>query len=135
MPKRIVTFEKSFRPEVNLKPNNRCSLKKHYRGVLREIVGFLDNLADKNSERFVWATVPAIVRACTKFSRGREPYKKRMVYYGLRFLQEQGVLQRAERIQAGIKRLGFIVMRHDEIAGSIGVNLCKFASRIREIAA
>jgi len=110
-------FGRSFRPAVVLKKDEVCSLKRHYRGVLREVIGYLDKLAANDPQRFVFATVPDIVRHCNKFSQGRAPYQQRAVEYALAFLRKQHVISRpVKRPRLGVMYQGVIVTPHDSLA-------------------
>jgi len=110
-------FGRSFRPVVVLKNDEVCSLKRHYRGVLREVIGYLDKLAGNDPQRFVFATVKDIVRHCNKFSQGRAPYQQRAVEYALAFLRKQHLISRpVKRPRLGVMYQGFIVTPHDSLA-------------------
>lgn len=105
-------FRQSFTPVVRLKPKAKHQLKHHFRGCIREVVGYLDSLAARDPERFVWPTPEAVVKHCNRF-KGKRPYKLRMVKYVLAFLREQFVLERVTRFRFGALRDGYIVAPHD----------------------
>src|SRR6185437_5187333 len=44
----------------------KCSLKRHFLGCPREVVGYLDNEAKRNPRRFVWVKVDRIVKNALK---------------------------------------------------------------------
>ena len=124
MPKE--TFRDSFRPHHVLKTDAVCGLKKHYKNVLREVVGYLDLLASNDAERFAFASVPNITKHCNKFSKGRAPYQQRQVENALEFLREQFVISgRIERKRLGTVRSGFIVTPHDALCARTK-NCCEF---------
>lgn len=124
MPKE--TFRGSFRPHHVLKADAVCGLKKHYKNVLREVVGYLDMLASNDAERFVFASVPDIVKHCNKYSQGRAPYRQRQVENALEFLRAQLVISgRIERPRFGTVRSGFIVTPHDSLCVRTK-NCCEF---------
>jgi hypothetical protein len=126
------TFPKGFRPIVELRNvDDECRLKRHFRGVLREVVGYLDLLADNNEQRFVEARVPDIVAHCNNFPRGKKRYNERWVKYGLAYLRAHGVLIPAVAEVNGTDRFGYRVVHHDEMTlphkkspGSNFHNLC-----------
>jgi len=112
----MATFNRSFRPVVSLKSADVCSLKRHFRGVLREAIGYLDKLAGNDPERFVWPTVPDIVRHCTKYSQSRAPYRQRIVEAALAFFRHLHVISGPViRVRGGLPRRGFIVTPHDAL--------------------
>ena len=124
MPKE--TFRDSFRPHHVLKTDAVCGLKKHYKNVLREVVGYLDMLAGNDPERFAFASVPDITKHCNKFSKGGAPYKQRQVENALEFLRAQFVISgRVERQRLGLLRSGFIVTPHDALCLR-AKNCCEF---------
>jgi hypothetical protein len=112
-------FADSVRPEVVLKHGCQCAWKKHFRGCLRQYAGFVDYMAAKDPERFVWASETEIARRCRKYSDGKpeeKPYDKRMARYCKRFLRERGIIsEQVTRIRQGVVRQGFIVAAHDFI--------------------
>src|SRR5258705_7263505 len=72
---------KNFKPHVALKNSEVCSsLKRHYRGALRQVVGYLDLLATKDPERFVWPSISDIQKHCRDYKRGGL-YSVRIVSY------------------------------------------------------
>src|ERR1700740_2202747 len=88
-------FADSIRPEVILKKQSSCSLKRHFQGCLRQYVGYVDLLAAKDPERFVWASERNIARHCLKYSGGKpdeKPYEGRTARYCKQFLRERGII-------------------------------------------
>jgi hypothetical protein len=120
-------FADSVRPEVILKKISGCSLKRHFQGCLRQYVGYVDFLAAKDAERFVWASERDIARHCRKYSGGKpdeKPYQGRTARYCKRFLREQGIIsEQITRVRGGIVREGFIAAAHDSLVQMSG-NVC-----------
>src|ERR1700686_1004820 len=110
---------KNFRPQVRLKKDSACSLKRHYRGALREFVGICDLLASRDPERFIYASFPVITKHCTNY-RTRKRYSVRIVKYCKRTLRAQGLISgQIERVRNGVKREGFIMYAHDAITSRV----------------
>src|SRR5882757_5050147 len=83
---------KNFKPHVPPKNGKLCSsLKRHYRGALRQVVGYLDLLATKDPERFVWPSISDIQKHCRDYKRGGL-YSVRIVSYCKEALIAQGVI-------------------------------------------
>src|SRR5882762_6975900 len=104
---------KSVRPEVRLR-GKPCSLKRHFTGCLRQVVGYLDMLATHDPERFVWCSVENIQRHARKWKTG-VTYSRWQIFFCLREAKELGVLTSATRTRHGIHRRGFIVTSHDAL--------------------
>lgn len=58
-----ITFYRSFRPDRVLRTEDTCSLKLHFEGAAREVVGYVEKLAANDSQRFVWCSVEDIGKA------------------------------------------------------------------------
>lgn len=117
--KRLRRFGKSFRPVVDdIAPGESCSLKRHYRGVLRELIGYVDYLADLDpkKERFVFAHVDALAAGCKKFAN-KTRYSKTAIEKGLNEFRARHIIsKRLTRIRNGEEKPGFIVAPHDCLA-------------------
>jgi hypothetical protein len=118
MSKQARTFRDSFVATVHLKPEESCSLKRHYRNCAREAIGWLDHKAKLDPERFVAFTVPALTKACNRYDRetnGKgERYKQSMVEKVLAlFRDERAISGPVERVRNGRARIGVIVAPHD----------------------
>jgi hypothetical protein len=110
---RMQRFSNSRRPIVKLKPGKKCSLKEHYRGALRELIGILDLLAANDPERFVFAGVDALVERCKKF-KSKTKYGRRQIEHALaEFRAHYIVSKRLRRVRDGVEREGYIVTPHD----------------------
>jgi len=112
--KQLHKFQESFIREVDLEPGEFCDHLRHFRNVVREVVGYLEHKAAKNDSRFVWAFVKTITRWCNQYQKGRKPYSKRQVEYALKFLEELGIIIRIRKMKwhGGIRH-GYIVGHHD----------------------
>jgi len=82
-----------------------CKLKRHFKGCLREIVGYADHLASKNAERFIWADEAFYAKARHYRSHA---YSERHVLRALEIAERFGILTCTE--QEG--RKGFVVADH-----------------------
>ena len=114
-----INFRRSFRITRVLRTEDICSLKLHFAGAAREVVGFLDKLAANDPERFVWCEVDAIVKHCRRYKA--HAYNKRVVEYVLTFLRGQHIisahLTRKRRVGSYVREMpGFIVAPHDALA-------------------
>ena len=130
---RIRRFGKSFRPVVDdIAPGESCSLKRHYRGVLRELIGYVDYLAelDPKKERFVFAHVDALAAGCKKFEN-KTRYSKTAIEKGLKEFRARHIIsKRLTRIRNGEEKTGFIVAPHDCLAVP-GQGGCVFKGQLR----
>ena len=104
---------KSVQPEVRLR-GKPCCLKRHFKGYLRQIVGYLDLLAARDPERFVWCSAENIQRHTRKWKSGKA-CGRWLIFYWLREAQGLGVLSPATRTRHGIQRRGFIVASHESL--------------------
>jgi hypothetical protein len=119
-------FAQSYRRTVELGGNNVCSLQRHFRGALHEVVHWLDLWAANHPERFVIATVPGIVEHCKKYGSGTY-YKTRLIEYCLAHLRRRCIISgRLVRMFNGEPREGFIVARHDCVTTARGKTKCVF---------
>ncbi|HYM76134.1 MAG TPA: hypothetical protein VE377_09175 [Candidatus Dormibacteraeota bacterium] len=115
----------SFTVEVRLKDGEACNWKRHYRHCAREVIGYLDRLANNDEERFVYVTVPGIVKHCNRY-KSKKSYKERAVGYVISLLQKQFVLsEQVERFRKGTMRWGWLVAPHD-VATLQEENRCDF---------
>lgn len=118
-------FAKSFRPRVgNLKPNEPCNIRHHYRGAMREVIGILDLWASNDpEERFVWCGVDAIVEHCKRLSK--KPFRKRQVEYALAEFRARYIIsKKVVRIRDGKEVEGFIVAPHVSLAVRKSETVC-----------
>lgn len=121
---------------TKLSPHVSCSLKRHFRGALREVVGYLDLIAKKDSERFVYPKVDSIVAACKKYKQVDEKgkpikYSRRIVENALEYLRAWWFISGPVfRVRDHVRRKGFIVAPHDAIARRDGAT-CALAAHWR----
>jgi hypothetical protein len=115
--KKPIRGNQSFTRIVPLKDGAVCpGLKRHYRNCAREVVGYLDSLAANDAERFVWPSVPTIVKHCNLRRKIKKPYRQRQVEYVLNFLRKQLILsEQLERVRGGAVRQGWILSHHDAV--------------------
>jgi hypothetical protein len=119
-------FAHSFRRTVELKPEETCSLKHHYRGAMREVVGLLDMWASNDPERFVYAGVDAIVKHCKRYQQPKNKYGARWVKYVLAALRARNIIsERVLRVRKGEKIEGFIVALHEHLVLPISESRCR----------
>lgn len=104
-------FQQSFTAVVNTM-RGPCQTKRHFRGCVREVIGYLDSLAARDPERFTWVSAAGIVEHCNRFSQGKAPYKLRMVMYALAYLRKHCLIERVKRFRCRARRDGFIVAAH-----------------------
>lgn len=120
-------FAESFRRVVELGGNKNCSLKRHFRGVLREVVGYLDLMAAKHPEtRFVYCSVDSIIEHCCRFD-SKEVYKPRGVKYALEYLRRRHIVSVPLLLNCdGQFREGFIVAPHEHVTIQTSATKCRF---------
>jgi hypothetical protein len=120
-------FANSYRRTVPLGGNKTCSLKRHFCGVLHEVVGYLDLLASKHPEnRFVYAHVDTILKHCSRFD-SKNKYSKTAIEKSLAYLRTRHVISaRLVRFCDGHLRDGFIVAPHEHLTISPSATKCCF---------
>jgi len=124
-----VKFPRSLIPRELRTTDAECSYKRHCKGVVREVIGYLELQAkrDHTGERFVWCRVDGIVEHCKRY-KGEE-YGERAVKYALKFLKRKHVISsRVFRHRKGAMREGFIVTPHNALFISTK-RLCEFVGR------
>jgi hypothetical protein len=135
-------FANNFHRKTQPASGECCTLKDHYSGVMRELVGYLDSLAaqDPTGERFVYAKTETIFKHCKTFAG--MGYGKRVLWYALaeararRIISDQvtrerwvGTGKRGQRVLRKLK--GCIVAPHDCIAQMIG-DECVFVGPMQQ---
>lgn len=122
---------KSFTKSPKLQDGKLCNLKRHFKLCAREVVGYLDNMAAKDPERFVWAGVPAITRNCNLRRKEKKQYHQRQVGNALNLLRRRLVLSaRVERLRGGVIRQGWILSHHDAVTVEVD-GYCDFIGQSR----
>ena len=125
---RTVNHNLNFVPEVELKKGDTCSLKRHFRGCTREVIGYLDLLAKNNPQRFAYCRVVNIVKHCKRY-KGKK-YSKSMVEVSVAYLRQHWFITTEVelRVNYGIERPGFFVLPHDLLFRRAG-NVCSLLDR------
>jgi hypothetical protein len=136
-------FANNFHRKTQPASGQRCTLKDHYSGVMRELVGYLDSLAakDPTGERFVYAKTETIFKHCKTFAG--MGYGKRVLQYAIaeararRIISNQVVRERwvgsgkkGQKVLRSLK--GCIVAPHDCIAHMVGGSECDFVGPMRQ---
>jgi hypothetical protein len=118
---------------VRLKPDEACSHKRHFRGILREVIGYLDMHAQKDREYFVWAEVSDIVEHCQRYHGKR--YQQRQVEYALNVLRRMWLVSGVvKRVRGGVEREGRIVTPHRALFLRVGtINRCMHVGPLKKI--
>lgn len=121
-------YAKSFHKKVRPPAGERCSLKWHYTGVMRELIGFFDEMAtlDETGERFVFTSIAYIIETaeknCKRFNG--KPYSESSIRHGLaeararrvisKLLERERWLPSGEKGHQMLRALGgSIVANHD----------------------
>jgi hypothetical protein len=99
-------------------PSDRCCLKDHFLGCLREIVGYCDSLADNSPDRFITARPTTIVEQCKKYDKG--PYSTRQSKRAFKLAKELGIVTPGTCELRGVLRKGFFVADHEDICRRTG---------------
>src|SRR5581483_4589331 len=95
--------------------HTNCKLKNHFAGAMREVVGFLDLLASRRADRFVFARPDAIAKRCKKYQT-KELHGKRWVQKILAELRRRGVISEpVVRLHDLVPRRGFFVATHQAL--------------------
>ena len=92
----------------------QCTLKRHFSGCERQLIGFGELLAVKDSEGFVWMTMRGW-RMHAKKEDG-SLFSESHIWHRLQILEALGLLIPARRYRHRVWRQGFIVARHDDLA-------------------
>jgi len=108
----------SFIPFIQFKDaQEKCSLKRHFRNAQREVIGYLDFLANKDpfGQRFVWAGIRDITMHCNRAKKKvKNPYSQKTIVKALQFLRDKGVITLSFSRNG---QDGFQVLKHDDLAG------------------
>jgi len=135
-------FADSFHPKVKPPAGEPCALKWHYTGVMRELVGYFDNMAaiDPGGERFVFTSIAYILKNAKVKRYNGKPYSESAIRHALaelrarRIISKQLVRERwvksGERGHQVLRKLtGSIVAPHDCIAHMVG-DECHFVGPV-----
>jgi len=117
----------SYKRIVDVRNGLPCEkLKRHYRDCAHEVIGWLELMAAKDVERFVFAT-PRKIASCTKNrKKDYQPYSHRAVTYAISLLQKDRVLSaQVRRFRCGAWRWGYLVAHHSTVCAHENGN-CDF---------
>src|ERR1700722_7060001 len=84
-------FARSIHPAI-MKPGRPCSLKRHFAGYLRQFIGYVDLLARRDYERFVWAGTQDISDHMLTAEQNLDPPSRRMVMFCRAKARELGII-------------------------------------------
>lgn len=116
---------------VKLRGGEECSWRKHFRGLLRDVVSYLDLLANNDPERFVFARVEDIIKHTQKLKD--TPYNRRQVEYALAYLRSQWIVSGiVTRLRFGVWHEGRIVTPHYAMCSLNEKGQCMRRSRTPE---
>ena len=132
-------FANSFHKKVKHPPNDPAALKWHYKGIMREIVGYFDAQARRDPERFVYANYETVLAGCKKF--GGDRYSESAFWQALRELRERRIIskqvERERWVPVGkkghkvLRKLkGCIVVPHDCVCRMVG-DECEFVGPLQ----
>jgi hypothetical protein len=134
-------FPRSLFPKTKRTANALCGYKPHFKGVVREVVGYHENLLAKypDDERFVWYEFETLRAACHRFSDAPKEegkpkpkgkgYSERAVKYALKYLRRKYIIsRRVKRYRRGALREGVILAPHDAVFAHTG-KLCEYVGR------
>src|SRR5579883_2002649 len=107
---------------VSIPASKPHRLKNHFLGCAREVIGYLDILADNNSDRFIRPRVSNIVAHCNRFKGAG--YSQTTVERCLRALRDSGLIKKHRRNG----KIGYIVMRHEEACRLSPDGFCELVS-------
>jgi hypothetical protein len=127
-------FSASLKPLVHLKPGVSCTLKRHFSGCIRQVIGYLDLLAENDEDRIVWITAKSIQKHCKNYDikvNGKPtPYSQSMVEKALSALREKNIISRQHAIELQERRTfvidhAYVVAPHDALCMKKG-SCCRF---------
>jgi hypothetical protein len=111
---------------AKITPGKPHSLKNHFRGCAREVIAYLDTLADLNPYRFAYCHVSTIVKKCHRYKGAG--YSERAVKTCLKALQESGIIQRVTVNWHGDVKTGYIVAPHSRLTLVSPDAYCEFTT-------
>jgi hypothetical protein len=119
---------------VHLKPGVSCTLKRHFDGCIRQVIGYLDLLASNDDDRLVWITTKSILKHCKNYDikvKGKPTsYSLSMVEKSLNALRQCGIISRQRAVELQERRTfvinhAFVVAPHDALCIKKG-SCCRF---------
>src|SRR5947209_133424 len=106
----------SVRVTVRQRKDAPHHLKSHFRGCLREVVGYFDRCASKHPNRCIYyAGLEPLLNNCKRYQKdgqGRH-YEQSMVLRCLRLLEQWGILTWQPWMQNRILNKGWVMAAHD----------------------
>jgi hypothetical protein len=142
-------FEHSFHPKTKPTAGEPCALKWHYSGVMRELVGYFDNMAaiDPGGERFVFTSVAYLLKQGKLKRYKGAAYSESAIRHALAELRARRIISSPvererwmdarprkspdEVVPQVLRKLtGSIVALHDCIAHTIG-DECHFVGPMK----
>ncbi len=106
--------QKLFRVTVLTSKTGVCSWKRHARGCMAQLLGYMEWMAAQDSEGFVWPKIETIIKKCQTWD-GHKQYKRSMVFRCLAEAKRLGILVRDIRFRRGKNRRGFVMTAHDSM--------------------
>jgi hypothetical protein len=105
-----INLKRNFNPRVPIKKSEKCSWRRHCRGCARDLIGYLEVLANNNPDRAVFASLPALTKCCNgRYRKNKKPYSERMVQETLRVFRELKIV--SKRIVRPVDYKGLVVDR------------------------
>lgn len=125
-------FLKSLHPHELRTTTTECSFAPHCRGVIREVITYLELRAEPDRDRFVWFEIDHLVSQCFHFpKKDGKRFSVRQVKYALKYLRRHNVIsERLTRARGGVERTGVIVATHASLFRREG-RLCSFVGRLK----
>jgi hypothetical protein len=105
---------KLFRATVLASKTGVCSWKRHAKGCMAQLLGYMGSMAALDSEGFMWPKIETIIKKCQTYD-GRKEYKRSMVFRCLAEAKRLGIVCRDIRFRRGKNRLGFVMASHDSM--------------------
>ena len=132
-------FPRSLLPKTKRTADAPCSFKPHCKGVVREVIGYLENLLARfpDEERFVWFEVETLRLNCRRYHEDEHGkpdkkgklYERRAILYALKYLRRKYIISsRLKRTRHGVVREGVILTPHDALFSHTG-KLCEYVGR------
>jgi hypothetical protein len=104
--------QKLFRTSVIVSKSGVCSWKRHAKGCMAQLLGYMEWMATQDSERFVWSKIETIIEKCQTYDAHKK-YKRSMVFRCLAEAKRLGIMCRDIRFRRGKNRLGFVMASHE----------------------
>jgi hypothetical protein len=81
------------------------------------LLTYIEFLASRNPDRFVYASVPALTKGCNgKYRKNRKPYSQVTVEKTLKIFRDHAIISRRFEMRVnGVVRNGFVLAPHDSM--------------------